>query len=166
MKTSFLAFAVTALLPVAASGVEPQPSGTRQHVMAKASQLQWGEAPPSLPPGVQAAVLSGNPAEPGAFAIRLKAASDYRIPRHWHPTDEEVTVIDGELTLSMGEAADAHSSMFGTGDYVLLPAHMQHEATFAAGTVVQVHSTGPFEVNYVDPDDDPRQQADDADATP
>ncbi len=157
-RSTFFVPPLLALGLLPCSGLGAAEPGAAQHVMVKASQVQWGKGPPALPPGVQAAVLSGNPAEPGAFAIRLKAPAGYRIPRHWHPTDEHVTVIEGAVTFSMGEAADAHSTTFGAGDYVLLPAQMQHEATFEGGAVVQVQSTGPFEVHYVDAGDDPRQQ--------
>src|SRR4051812_28360866 len=67
-----------------------------QHVMTRAANTTWGAAPPSLPPGAQAAVLVGDPGKPGVFTLRLKFPPGYRIPRHWHPTDEAVTVIEGE----------------------------------------------------------------------
>jgi hypothetical protein len=69
-----------------------------------------------------------------------------------------VTVLEGDLTLEMGDGANRHSATFGPGDYVLLPAHMHHMASTSAGAVVQVHALGPFEINYVDPKDDPRKR--------
>lgn len=127
------------------------------HAMVKAATTTWGDAPPVLPKGAQAAVLSGEPGKAGNFTIRLKMPAGYRIGRHWHPTDESVTLIEGDLTLSMGEAAGAHSETFAAGDFVNLPAHMQHEASSQGGAVVQVQSTGPFQITYVDAKDDPRQ---------
>jgi quercetin dioxygenase-like cupin family protein len=127
-----------------------------QHTMVKADATQWGDAPPMLPRGAQAAVLAGDPGKDGVFTIRLKMPAGYRIGRHWHPTDEAVTLVDGDLALSMGEAASAHSETLAPGDFVNLPAHMQHEASTKGGAVVQVQSTGPFQITYVDPKDDPR----------
>lgn len=150
------------LLPGALLAAEPQPAPaakTSSHAMVHAATIQWGDAPPSLPPGAQAFVLSGDPGKPGAFAIRLKAPPGYRVPRHWHPTDEQVTVIEGDITLSMGEATDAHDADFVPGDYVMLPAQMQHEASTRNGAVVQINSMGPFEIHYINPADDPRKQA-------
>ena len=95
----------------------------------------------------------------GQFELRLKMPAGYRIARHWHPSDEHVTVIEGELTLDMGDAGQAHSMTFHPGDYVLLPAHMPHMASTTSGAVVQVHAMGPFELNYLDPKDDPRKRA-------
>jgi hypothetical protein len=37
---------------------------------------------------------------------------------------------------------------------------MLHEASTRNGVVVQIQSTGPFEINYVNPADDPRKQKD------
>ena len=127
------------------------------HAMVRAAQTAWGAAPPMLPAGAQVAVLYGDPGKAGPFAIRLKAPAGYRVPRHWHPTDEQVTVIEGELALSMGEAASAHSESFGAGDYVNLPAQMHHEATMPDGAILQINAMGPFEINYIDPADDPRK---------
>jgi hypothetical protein len=35
---------------------------------------------------------------------------------------------------------------------------MQHEASTTTGAVVQIHGTGPFQINYVDAKDDPRNR--------
>ena len=130
-----------------------------QHAITQAANTAWGAAPPSLPAGVQAAVLVGDPGQPGVFTLRLKMPPGYRVPRHWHPADEAVTLVEGDLTLSMGAADAAHAATLAPGDFVNLPAHMQHEARSKGGAVVQVQSTGPFEINYIDPKDDPRNHA-------
>jgi len=151
-------FVVLALLSAPALAQDaPANAAPPAHAMIRAAQTPWGDAPPMLPKGGQAAVLYGDPGKAGPFAIRLKAPAGYRVPRHWHPTDEQVTVIEGEVTLSMGEAASAHAESFGAGDYVNLPARMQHEATVKTAAVVQINAMGPFEITYVDPADDPRK---------
>lgn len=151
------------LLPGCLLAAEPQssskPAAASTHTMVHAASIQWGDAPPMLPRGAQAAVLSGDPSKPGLFVIRLKAPAGYRVPRHWHPTDEYVTVLEGEMTLSMGDGADAHNADFAAGDYVLLPSPMRHEASTRGGAVLQIYGMGPFEINYVNPADDPRKQA-------
>jgi len=126
------------------------------HAVTHVADTAWGPAPPSLPAGAQAAVLVGDPGTAGPFTIRLKVPAGYRVPRHWHPTDEAVTLISGDFTLSMGSADAAQSATLAPGDFVDLPAQMQHEASTRGGAVVQVQSTGPFVINYVDPKDDPR----------
>lgn len=130
-----------------------------KHVMYDAAQLQWGDAPPALPKGAQLAVLSGDPGSAGPYVIRLKAPPGYKIALHWHPTDEHVTVLEGDLTLRMGDGADAHAHTFGADGYALLPARMHHGASTQGGATLQIEGMGPFQINYVDPKDDPRAQA-------
>ena len=138
----------------------PVAAPASSHVMLMAADTKWGDAPPALERGAQAAVIAGDPGAKGAlFVLRLKMPPGYRVARHWHPSDEHVTVIEGDLTLDMGDGAQKHSATFGPGDYVLLPTKMQHAASSKAGNVVQIHGTGPFELIYVDPKDDPRKPA-------
>ena len=129
------------------------------HVMYDAAQLQWGDAPPALEKGAQMAVLSGDPGKSGWFVVRLKTPSGYKVAPHWHPTDERVTVIQGDFSLHMGAGASAHDHTFAAGGYAVLPARMQHAASTQGGGIVQVEGNGPFVINYVDLRDDPRVRA-------
>ena len=45
------------------------------------------------------------------------------------------------------------------GSFVAMPKGTRHYALAKGETVVQVHSVGPFVINYVNPNDDPRRQA-------
>ena len=162
MKTSALlllslslAAAGPAFAQCATAGA-PMADAGAPHAMVKASDVKWGPPPDALPPTVQFAVLSGDPGKPGPFAIRIKAPAGFKVGRHWHTADEQVTIIEGDFHLSMGEAGSAHDADFVAGDYVNLPMKMQHAASTKNGVIVQVNSMGPFEVMYVDPKDDPR----------
>ena len=138
----------------------PMASGTgAAHVMYEAGELKWGPAPPAFEPGAQAVVLSGDPGKPGLFVLRLKAPAGYKVATHWHPTDEYVTLLEGDLTLKMDEnGKGAHEHTFAPGGYVLLPAKMHHAASTRTGMTLQVSGMGPFELNYIDPKDDPRMR--------
>src|SRR4051812_24859520 len=69
-----------------------------EHVLVTPSSLKWGPGPPALPPGAQAAVLVGDPSKAGgAYTIRAKMPDGYQVPAHWHPADENVTVLQGTL---------------------------------------------------------------------
>ena len=50
----------------------------------------------------QMAVVSGDPAEEGAFRMRVKFPVSYKIPPHSHPNDEVVTVISGDFHVGIG----------------------------------------------------------------
>lgn len=131
------------------------------HVMINADDAKWGPAPPALPPGAQLAVLDGDPSKAGTlFTIRAKLPDGYKIPPHWHPTDENVTVIKGTFVMGLGEKInEAAAQELRAGGFARMPQGVRHYAWAKGETVVQVHAIGPFEVNYVNPADDPRHQA-------
>lgn len=155
--TSILLFAIGLALCSAVLAVDEKPATKAEHVMFSGADLKWGDAPPSLPPGAKLAVLEGDPGKEGFFAIRLQMPAGYKIPAHTHPTDEHVTVISGTCSFGMGpKFDDATAKEVPAGGYTVMPAGMQHFAGSKSGCVVQVSSTGPFQVTYVNPSDDPR----------
>jgi quercetin dioxygenase-like cupin family protein len=122
-------------------------------------EIQWGAAPPVLPAGATMAVLAGNPAGTGLVTLRLKMPAGYRIPPHWHPTDEHVTVISGSFAIGMGDKLDMkQSKTLRAGGYGIAAANMHHFAWTKTGAVVQVNLMGPFQITYVDPADDPSRK--------
>lgn len=44
------------------------------------------------------------------------------------------------------------------GGYHFLPGKAHHYAFAKSATVVQIHGTGPFDINYLDPNDDPQKK--------
>jgi len=109
-----------------------------------------------LAPGMQISVLSGDPSKPGPYTLRLKFSDAARVAPHWHPEDENVTVLQGTFLAGMGEKYDAVSlHEFPTGSFILMPKEMRHFAAARGETIVQLHGNGPFVINYVNPADDP-----------
>jgi quercetin dioxygenase-like cupin family protein len=132
----------------------------QSHTIITPNDVKWGPAPPSLPSGAQIAVLSGDPSKAEPFTIRLKAPDGYKIMPHWHPTDENVTVLEGTFVMGTGEKFDeAAAHAMPAGSFVRMPKGTRHYAMAKGQTVVQVHAVGPFVINYVNPNDDPRKQA-------
>ena len=78
-----------------------------EHVLVLPDKVQWGPAPPVVPKGAEVAVLYGDPAKEGQFAMRLKLPAGYHVPPHTHPVDENVTVLSGTFKLGMGDTAVA-----------------------------------------------------------
>src|SRR5215213_4365759 len=74
--------------------------------LAKPAGLKWMDGPPSLPKGVQMAVVSGDPGKKGMFTIQLKMPADYAVPPHMHPTSELVKVVSGELHYGLSGKMD------------------------------------------------------------
>ena len=130
-------------------------AGTAQ-AQVNTPDLKWAAAPPVFPKGAQMAVLSGDPGKSGLFMIRLKFPAGYKIPAHHHPTDEYVTVLEGDMSLGMGDKLDeAKGSSLTAGGFGVAPANMNHYAWSKAGAVIQVAAEGPFGMTYVNPADDP-----------
>ncbi len=130
------------------------------HVMKSPSDLQWSDGPATLPAGAQMSVVDGDPKMKGPFTMRLKFPANFKIPAHWHSQDENITVIEGELNMGLGDALDetkGHS--LPVAGYAKMPMNVRHFA-FAGkkGAIVQLHGMGPFDITYVNPADDPRKK--------
>jgi quercetin dioxygenase-like cupin family protein len=130
------------------------------HVIQTVKEVQWGPAPPLLPPGAEIAVLSGDPAKAAPYTVRLKFPANYAIPAHSHPTDENVVIVSGALTFGMGDSLSktaASNKTLPAGGYALMPANMNHFAfTGTQATTIVLYGVGPVEFKYVNPSDDPR----------
>ena len=133
--------------------------GDKGHVMLRPDALKWGPAPPALPSGARFAVLAGDPTKALPFTIRAKMPDGYKVPPHWHPTDENVTVLKGTLMVGRGETFDAaKAEALPAGSYMRMPKMMRHFAFAKGETIIQVHGMGPFEITYINAADDPRRQ--------
>jgi quercetin dioxygenase-like cupin family protein len=150
------AVAVVGLAVLAGSAISQQGS---EHKLVTPEDIKWGPGPASLPSGAQAALLYGDPAKDGLFALRVKVPKDYHIAPHTHPKPEVVTVISGTIRLGMGETADrAKAKVLPAGSFFALSPGMAHYLFADADAVVQISTNGPWGVTYVNPKDDPRQK--------
>ena len=122
--------------------------------------IAWGPAPPSLASGAHLTVLEGDPsASSGDYTVRLKMPDGYRIAPHWHPKRENVTVISGNFKVGMGDAFDTSKmATFPAGSFAFLDPEMHHYAMASGEVIVQVHGAAPFQINYVNPSDDPSRK--------
>jgi quercetin dioxygenase-like cupin family protein len=151
------AFAILMISAFAVAAVPAAGDTMKDHTVVSSEQVKWGPAPASIPAGAEAAVLYGDPSKDGLFALRLKLPPGYHIPPHWHPKPEIVTVISGTFRLGMGEAADqGKAEALPAGSFFAFPPGMAHYAYADEETVVQLNSTGPWGLTYVNPKDDPR----------
>jgi quercetin dioxygenase-like cupin family protein len=135
-------------------------AGDTKHVVVRPDAIKWGPAPPSLPPGSQLAVLVGDPSKPDVpYVLRAKLPDGYEVPPHWHSSDENVTVLKGALLVGKGEKLDRSTTEeLPAGSFMRMPKTMRHFAIAKGETVIQVHGIGPFDINYVNPADDPRKK--------
>jgi quercetin dioxygenase-like cupin family protein len=158
MTTQLLRLASFALVGLATLAAAD--TGSDHHLLPGASDVKWGPPPPVFPAGMKFAVIEGDPASKGLVTVRLKMPAGYKIPPHWHPTDEHVTVLSGSLGIGMGDTLDTeHGQVLKVGGYAVAPADMHHYAWTTTGATVQVHMNGPFGITYVNPADDPSKAA-------
>jgi quercetin dioxygenase-like cupin family protein len=144
---------------VIASAGAASSAGTQTQDALAPDEITWSAGPPSLPAGAQSAVLYGDPSKEGVFALRIKFPKGYRIPPHTHPRPEVVTVISGSFAIGMGETLDAsEAKKLPAGGFFAIEPGMAHYGIVDEGAVVQINSSGPWAIKYVNPDDDPRQK--------
>jgi anti-sigma factor ChrR (cupin superfamily) len=99
-----------------------------------------------------AAVAGDANAEGTPYVVRLRCVDGAKIPAHWHPTDENVTVLKGTFLAGMGETFDETKlTAMNVGNFVTMPKEMRHFGMCKGETIVQVHGAGPFKVNWVNP---------------
>ncbi|MGH9888995.1 MAG: cupin domain-containing protein [bacterium] len=159
MKTIGLAVASCVLASgLLASAQETKaPPATPTHTMVQPAEFKWGPGPAALPKGGEMVVLSGDPGKPAPFVLRARIPAGYKIPPHWHPTDEHITVLSGSFSFGMGDTFDPKAlKTLTAGGYAVMPAEMRHSAWSKGGATIQVHAMGPFAITYVNPADDPR----------
>jgi quercetin dioxygenase-like cupin family protein len=144
---------------VSSTGRAQAPAAAPAHAGMLPAEIKWGPAPPALPPGAQAAVLAGDPGKEGLFVLRAKLPAGYKVPPHWHPVDEYVTVLSGTLQFGMGDKFDAASMRSLTaGSFIMAEKEMRHYVQAKGPTVIQVSAMGPFAITYVNAADDPRNK--------
>jgi hypothetical protein len=95
------------------------------HVMVMPADLKWVDVP-SLPPGAKIAVIEGPMNEAVPFTVRLKLPADYKVPAHWHPAIEHVTVISGTFNMGTGDKLDqSKTTPLSAGSVAIMPAQDQ-----------------------------------------
>lgn len=175
MRTTFMPLAALSLLLGCGGGAdrtadrEPgaaadQPSTDTMASAATATKdtasgdgLTWGPPPPGLPAGARVAVVSGDPAKAGPFTVRVEMPPDYAVRPHYHPTSEELRLLEGTLHLGHGKKWDDQAmKAMATGTPVKIEAKEAHFLHAASRVVMEVQATGPFAITYIDPKDDPR----------
>jgi len=132
--------------PFAAMGQSAEPT----HQLARAAELKWT---PSFM-GCEHANVSGDPSADGKpFVLRIRCLDGAKIPPHWHPTDENMTVLQGTFMIGTGEEFDESKLMpMDAGSFIFfMPRTMRHFSLCRGKTILQVHGSGPFKINWLNP---------------
>jgi quercetin dioxygenase-like cupin family protein len=131
------------------------------HVLILPGDIKWmKDANPAFLPGMKMAVIDGNPASNGGlYTVRLMFPNGYKVMPHFHPADENITVLKGTFMMGIGDTFDEKALMpISEGGYMSMKKGTHHYAMAKGETVIQVHGIGPFILTYVNPGDDPRNK--------
>jgi quercetin dioxygenase-like cupin family protein len=122
-----------------------------------ADEIVWKDD--TLFKGVQFAVLLGDPAKAEAAVVRVKIPPNYKIPLHTHPWSEVITVLSGAFGHATGDDTDK-GVILKPGSILAIPANHTHRVwTTDQETIFQFSFTGPFDITFINPADDPRKKA-------
>ena len=102
--------------------------------------------------------MVGQPAGSGPYVVRVKVPSGVKLMPHRHREDRVYTVMSGVFYIGRGERFDAGKlEAYPPGAVVVLPGGTPHFHWARSGEyVTQVTAIGPISLEYLDPEDDPR----------
>jgi len=153
MKMNRLAIVCAGVIGLAAiaTGVYSQEKkeGGDAHKIVHFGDLKWTP----IMKGCDLARVAGDPDADGAsYVLRVRCADGTKIPAHWHPADENLTVLKGTFLVAVGETFDESKlQTMNVGNFIQMPKEMRHFAMNKGETIVQLHGAGPFKVNWVNP---------------
>ncbi len=151
------AFGIVFVPGLSAADGKEMPYKGDGYIMLNERDLEWAPVK-SLPEGAKMAVIEGNLSAEEPFTFRLEFPADYRLAPHTHPAYERVTVLSGTLHFAHGREFDPErtTALEKGGMAIMAPGEPMFGYT-EEETVVQLHGTGPWGIEYVNPEDDPRK---------
>jgi hypothetical protein len=150
IRTGSICAALLGIAALATIGYSQEKKESAEtHKIVHFGDLKWT---PTMK-GCDLAAVAGDPNAEGApFVVRIRCVDGAKIPAHWHPTDENVTVLKGTFLVGMGETFDeAKLQTMNVGNFVSVPKEMRHFGMCKGETIVQVHGAGPFKIIWVNP---------------
>ena len=149
--------ATTMLLAAALSicvAADCQAGGVSQRRMTpgEISRLEQVAAGPGTSgmAGIRTTILSGNPARPGPYTIRLFVPANMRIQAHVHRDARSAVVVSGRWSIGYGERFNAAAlKILPPGSFYTEPAETPHFArTGAEPVVVYISGYGPTDTRF------------------
>ena len=113
-------------------------------VRMRPDDVQW--RPVAGSPGVEQAVIAGDPKATGLYVIRVKFPPFVMDRPHSHPNDRYVTVLKGTWYTGTGDVFDPSKAVpLKAGSFMFHPAHAVHWDGSGSNedVIVQVTGLGP-----------------------
>jgi quercetin dioxygenase-like cupin family protein len=142
MKSSLLsALMFTAVLWPAAAFAQTAPDAMAKAV--KADAMKWEP----LGGGFEISILYTNPTTRATYLV-IRGPGNQHVPRHWHSSNESITVVKGTFVVAHDGSED--KTALTSGGFLYMPAKMIHEAwTGAEGATYFITVDGKWDVNFV-----------------
>lgn len=148
--------ALAILLIVAPLALTATPYQGEGHMMVTPSDLEWGPVG-SMAPGAKISMVEGDLAKEKPFTIRLRLPAAYVIAPHIHPAYERVTVLSGTFHFAHGEEVDRDKARaLPEGSVAIMSPGDPMFGYTEEEVVIQLHGNGPWGIEYLNPEDDPR----------
>jgi len=109
--------------------------------------------PVSAFPGLEFAILAGDPGEPGQYVIRAKFGPGLTAPPHYHDQDRFVSVISGVWAFGMGESGECAGTIpLRAGAFAMHPKGAVHYdgSCNDEEVVVQISGIGPVQTHWLE----------------
>ena len=167
MRKRYAVFAILAMViaPAMRPAQEPAPKAAPaakpQMILVAPDDLKYGPLPAQFIVGkpsvetsgtLEVAIVAGDPSKPGPFTVRARCSDGYKIAPHWHPTTENVTVLQGAMGIGMGSKWDSDAlKPVPTNGFFSMPGSMRHYAQCNGDTTIQIHANGPFKFIFASP---------------
>ena len=142
MKSSlFNALLLTTLLwPI---GAYAQTGADFMGKAVKADDMKWEP----LEGGFEISILYTNPKTQATYLV-IRGPGNLHVPRHWHSSNESITVLKGTFVVAHDGSEDKTS--LNAGGFAYMPAKMIHEAwTGDEGATYFITVDGKWDVNFV-----------------
>jgi quercetin dioxygenase-like cupin family protein len=97
--------------------------------------------------GFEISILYTNPTTQAAYLV-IRGPANAHVPRHWHTSNETITVLKG--TFVVGHDGSSDKTELTAGSFGYMPAKMIHEAwTKDEGATYFITVDGKWDVNFV-----------------
>ena len=142
MKSSLLsALVLSVLLWPVGSYAQAGPDSMGRAV--KPDDMKWEP----LEGGFEISTLYTNPTTQATYLV-IRGPGNLHVPRHWHSSNESITVLKGTFVVAHDGSED--KTELKAGGFAYMPAKMIHEAwTGEAGATYSITVDGKWDVNFV-----------------
>jgi len=126
--------------------------------ITREADLKWVKNP--LIPGLESAVIHGNPSEPGKpYTVRVHFSPGVMSSPHFHPETRHIVVLKGTWWVGSGPKWDREATTaVPAGSFVVHhPNKIHYDGAKGEDVIVQIYGMGPGTTTLVDEAGNPKK---------